>query len=274
MGVVENLEKHLGQSLSFQSIGIRPLHGDITLCSFICAKRVNSTRITVIDLMELRNIVNGYNSEGNVLPCCVIATADRKEKIICIAHDPHCHLAGDLISLFGKSHGIWKNYESNSIRSLEDTVFMAFSDCGVNALVVTEEEDFDETGATCFMEVTFATASDSIAFNTETFLASISKYLSLLNLNMVQCKLYDFQRDWKNMRVCISVDKKSKKMHFIEKNKKDNSEFNGDSVRHNGKGRTGLFLFPILSLVFLVIPFIVSVGIWEYDKEGILSFFF
>jgi hypothetical protein len=281
MGVVENLEKDLEQRLGFHTIGKRQLHGDITLCSFICVKRVNCTRITVIDLMELMNIVNGYNLEGSVpLPSCIIATADKKEKMICIAHDPHCLLSGGLIPLFFGQREQCKNNEISSISSLEDAVLLAFSDCRVCVSVVTEEEDFDETGATCFMEVTFAMGSssaDSLAFDIDTFLSSISKYLSLLNLNTVECKLYDVQREWKNMRLCISVEKKSKKIHFIEKNRKDHSEINRQvNVIHNGKCRKGLFLFPILSIfiVFLVVVFFLfSMGIWEYDKERVLSFF-
>ena len=268
MCFVDNLEKELAKRLGLYCIGKRPLHGDITICSFICIKRVNSTRITAIDLMELMELVNGYHTEGSVpLHSCIVATADKKEKMICIAHDPHGLLADGLIPLFCQSDQ-WKKNEIGSISSLEDAVVMAFSDCRVSASVSTEEEAFDETGATCFMEVTFATGSaDSVALDLDIFFSSISKHLSPLNLNLVECKLYDFQCVWKNMRLCISVEKKSRKIHFTENNRIVYSEIEEGKVdvTGNGKGRGGLFLFPILSLFVssLVFFYFFSMGIWE-----------
>lgn len=198
-------------------IEMRKLDGDIVIACYISNKRVDSTRITSVDLKSLSETIQEINKQTKKISCSIISTADRSEKIVCITFDPHWYLNGNVSRLFSTPFYQSSKRDKTHVTAIEDAITYGFAENGLDVIVDTQEEAFDDDGATCFLDVIFSNDTDRIIFDIDKCITTVSSFLLDLNLDLIHFELHDLQGEWNHMRICLTVEKNTSKSCIMKK---------------------------------------------------------
>lgn len=266
MNQIEDIVKkfHLHQ------IENRKLDGDISIACYTSRKCVDSTRISTIDLKSLWETVYAKNKQKKMFACSIVATADKRDKVVCIMCDPHWHLYGNVSRLFSMPIPAIYEFNIEEVKSIEDAVRYGFAENGLDVIVRTQEEAFDDAGATCFMNLIFQGNENRIIFDLDCVMRSISFCLSYIHLELIHLELHNLQGDWNHMRLCLTVEKISSKTKILpnEEEKQQSHLQIHTSKIHDGQRQVFLRVF----LCFTVAAIFVCIS--QSFRERILHIFF
>ena len=250
-------------------IEMRKLDGDIVIACYTSNKRVDSTRITSVDLKSLSETIQEINKPTKIIACSIISTADRSEKIVCITFDPHWHLNGNVSRLFSNPLYQTSKREITHVKAIEDAITYGFAENGLDIIVDTQEEAFDDEGATCFLDLIFCNDTDRIIFDIDNCITTVSSCLLDLNLGLIHFELHDLQGEWNHMRICLTVEKNISKSCILKR--ESNVIYTQGAKTSERKHEPRQFFLYVL-LCFTVTA--IFVWISNASRERILQVFF
>lgn len=250
----------LVKAFSLRLIEKRELDGDVSIACYTSGKFVDLTRITTVDLTSLHEMLSKMNKQNGLFACSVISTADRKEKVVCFTCDPHGYLQGRMSQMFSSGSKHTYQSEKEEVKSIEDAVRQGFAPLGLDVIASTQEEAFDDTGATCFMDLVFSRKDDRLIFDLDHIMTHLSLSLAHLNLDLTHLELHDMHGEWNHMRICLTVEKIPMKSTIFTKEKRIDSDLKGHTAnRDDGIGQVILFLLLSLAITAFFVTFSQSV---------------